>query len=245
MSRPRNKILFNGSITIVTWKCEGDNLFIQADETKDMLKKIFVKYKTRYNMKVLEYIILDGSFKAVFYVEDVRRFSNFMRDVNSVFAKFVNIKKDRRGGVIMDRFRSPVIEKRKDLFKSMAHIWTVMINEKTEFSETEAKQYKYCSLYSRNLELDDPMINSYSEFCKASGIQPFAEYSDKRFALELLNKAINKFLRELQAFIFEHVHSVGSGSYINSRRSWKWAAQHDNFARGTTGKAPSLEMLFG
>lgn len=56
------------------------------------------------------------------HLREKEKFSAFFRVVNSQFARTVNKQLKRRGQVVMDRFKSPLIKSDEHMLKAMAYI---------------------------------------------------------------------------------------------------------------------------
>ena len=90
MSRARNSILLDGDIEHKMWQTAHKEFLLKQQKHKDLFVKILVKYKNKYKIKILERTIMDNHIHFIVRIEKLNNFLNFMRDVNSVFAKKLN-----------------------------------------------------------------------------------------------------------------------------------------------------------
>ena len=203
-----------------------------------------MKQKGRYNIKIADYIVMDTHIHLLVYVEDVDTFSNFMRSSNAVIAKFVNGKLKRCGGVVRDRYKSPVITSPAYLIQTIVYIWLNHIKS-GKYAAKNAKDYKYCSLFARSRGIKDKLVDSYDDFCEASNIGKITDKSEMRFCLELLDWAIKTFLKDLSEEFFDHLHTIGDEAVLKARRFIKNIRSiKQEYCFSDTGP-PDLAWIFG
>jgi putative transposase len=87
--------------------------------------------------------------------EDMKLLSDLFRLVNSLFARIINKKHKRRGQVIMDRFKSPVIHTDFDHLQVMFYI---DLNPKRAKIVEHPKDYRWSSFHYYAFGKDDPLI---------------------------------------------------------------------------------------
>jgi len=83
---------------------------------------LLVKYKNRYGVKIFSYCLMDTHIHFVGCCEEVVRLSAFMQLVNSVFARTYNKKYKKHGQVVMDRFKSIVIQDSKHMLVVLRYL---------------------------------------------------------------------------------------------------------------------------
>ena len=118
----RRDILFNGAFFHITWLCHNHDFLLRSEYAKQTYYDLMVKYKDQYNITIFSYCFMDNHVHFTGSCVLWKNVSSFMRVVNSRFAKMLNIKLKRKGQVIMDRYKSPVINTYEDLFNVMKYI---------------------------------------------------------------------------------------------------------------------------
>lgn len=116
----RNQIIWDGAIFHVTWQCHNYSWLLQEDWAKQIYYDLLLKYKDRYQVAFYSYHFMSNHTHLSGKIEGMREsFSDLFRIVNSLFAKKVNKRLKRRGQVVMDRFKSPVIQTDESLLTVM------------------------------------------------------------------------------------------------------------------------------
>ena len=121
-SFPRYYILEDQSLFHVTWKCHNEDWLLKTDWAKKHYYDLLLKYKDQYGVQIYAYCLMDNHIHLTGKLQSLKNFSDFFRVVNSCFARFYNKRVERRGQVVMDRFKSPRIETEADLLKVMFYI---------------------------------------------------------------------------------------------------------------------------
>ncbi|MBN1113949.1 MAG: transposase, partial [Oligoflexia bacterium] len=119
---PRKYILFDGSYFHITWQCHNQDWLLRADFAKQLYYQLLKKYKDQYGVSIFSYCLMSNHIHLVGHCEKVKRLSALMRLINSRFARILNTRMKRKGQVIMDRFKSPLIYTNKDLLKVMRYV---------------------------------------------------------------------------------------------------------------------------
>ncbi len=107
---PRKYIIPKASLFEVTWTCHNDTPFFISDVYKSFYYNALLRYKKKYHIQIYSYCFGGKSPYLTGYCNTQSELSNFFRDVNSGFAKFLNKQLGRKGQVVMDRFKSPKIQ---------------------------------------------------------------------------------------------------------------------------------------
>jgi len=121
-SHPRYAILYDYCTFHVTWQCHNKDWLLQADSSKAHYIHLLKKYAPKYRVKIYNFVLMSNHPHLTGCCENARLLSDFFRVVNSLFAKVFNKRNARRGQVVMDRFKSPVIETDSDLLRVMIYI---------------------------------------------------------------------------------------------------------------------------
>lgn len=112
----RKDLLEYGSYFHITWQCHNNDFILKNDNTKKIYYDLLVKYKDKYGVKIFSYCLMGTHIHFVGTCEEVARLSAFMQLVNSIFARTYNKEHRKHGQVVMDRFKSIVIEDSKHMF---------------------------------------------------------------------------------------------------------------------------------
>jgi putative transposase len=91
------------------------------------------------------------------YCESKKLLSDFFRIVNSLFARKLNKRIQRRGQVVMDRFKSPVIQTEVDHLKVMFYI---DLNPKRAHMVKHPREFGWSSFHYYAYGKKDPLLTS-------------------------------------------------------------------------------------
>ncbi len=119
---PRYEVICDGAFFHVTWQCHNHDWLLQWDWAKRIYYNLLLKYKDKYGVEIHAYSFMDNHPHLAGHLTEKEQFSAFFRVVNSRFAMAVNKQLKRRGQVVMDRFKSPMVESDEHMLKVMAYI---------------------------------------------------------------------------------------------------------------------------
>lgn len=131
---PRYLIVDDNSTLHITWQCHNKEWFLEANSMKQLYYDLLLKYKPKYHVKVHSYSFMSSHPHLTLTCESKELLSGFFRVVNSSFAKMYNKINDRKGQVIIDRFKSPRINTDED------HIRVIFYGD---FNQVRAKMVKH------------------------------------------------------------------------------------------------------
>ena len=154
-SLPRRAILEEESTFHVTWQCHNKSWLLKESWTKELYYQLLLKYKDRYSVQIYSYCLMDNHIHLSGHMEELETFSDFFRVVNACFAKAYNKQVQRRGQVVMDRFKSPSIQTDRDLLKVMLYI---DLNPKRAYKVKHPRHNEYSSFGYYAYGSDDPLI---------------------------------------------------------------------------------------
>ncbi len=217
MSRARKDILTENCLAHVTYKCHNGSFYFKETAVKEAIAGIIARYKAMYGIPIFEWIFMDSHPHLIVFIQDVDRFSNFMRQTNRAIAELVNSRLNQTGQVIQDRYRSPLIQNRVYCMNTVSYIWLNPVRAGM-ISIEKAHEYRYCSLFYRYRGLQDPISDSYSLLRELTGMDMTGGNSEQRFAADHLNSLISRELSDLCLEIFEHLHSIGTPEFVGGRR---------------------------
>ena len=118
----RKNILEDGCYFHVTWQCHNKSWLIKTEDSKQIYYNLLLKHKEKYGIQIYSYCFMSNHIHLVGKCEEVTKLSNYMKVVNSRFARLINEKLKRRGQVIMDRFKSPLIYTERDMLRVMRYL---------------------------------------------------------------------------------------------------------------------------
>lgn len=222
MARARQNILIDGYLAHITYKCHNSSFYFKQNEIKDKIIKIIQRYKRKYDIPILEWIIMSNHCHFIAYINDIDSFSNFMRQTNRGIAELINKTLNKTGQVIQDRYRSPIIENEVYCLNTIGYIWLNPVRAGITLI-SKAYNYTHCSLYYRYRGIIDPISDSYTLFKELNGFDITNKKTSQRFARELINPLIGRELSDLCYENMEHLHSIGSPDFIENRRNFRKA----------------------
>lgn len=151
----RQDIIFDGSTFHITWQCHNGSWFLESDDAKQIYYDLLLKYKERYGVSFYSYCFMSSHPHLTGKITNVEGLSRLMQLVNSQFAKKINKTMNRRGQVIMDRYKSPVIQTDEQLLRVMAY---VDLNPQRAKMVKHPKNYKWSSYNYYAYGKDDPLL---------------------------------------------------------------------------------------
>lgn len=152
---PRYLIISDGNTFHVTWQCHNKNWLLQWGWAKQIYYDLLLKYKDKYHVEIHSYCFMDNHPHLTGCLKNKEEFSAFFRIVNGLFARTVNKKIGRRGQLVMDRFKSPVIEDDKHLLTAMTY---GDLNPCRAKKISHPKEYKWSSYVYYAYGREDPLI---------------------------------------------------------------------------------------
>jgi putative transposase len=161
----RKYILFNEDTFHLIWRCHNKSWLLKPNEAKDLYYNLLLKYKDHYDVKVYSYCFMTNHIHLTGKCKTVEGISNLMRTVNSVFGKRINKRLGRCGQVIMDRFKSPVIQTDEDLLNVMRYI---DLNPCRSRMVNHPKYYKWSSFAYYAYGKKDPLVTAAPSYLAIS-----------------------------------------------------------------------------
>lgn len=167
-SLPRHHILEDESICHVTWQCHNKDWLLKESWSKELYYQLLIKYKDRYGVKIYSYCLMDNHIHLSGRLNKLGSFSDFFRVVNACFARGYNKEVQRRGQVVMDRFKSPRIENDRDLLQVMVYI---DLNPKRAGKVNHPRRNEYSSFAYYAYGAEDSLITPAPSYLDM-GISP-------------------------------------------------------------------------
>lgn len=119
---PRYEIIYDDAYFHVTWQCHNKDWLMQWNWAKQAYYNLLLRFKDKYEVEIYSYNFMENHPHLTGHLKEKDKFSAFFRVVNSQFARIVNKQLKRRGQVVMDRFKSPIIESDEHMLKVMAYV---------------------------------------------------------------------------------------------------------------------------
>lgn len=119
---------------------------------KEKYKSLMIKYSKENNVNILSYCIMNNHVHILIYTDSIGNMSKFMHSLNGDFAEYYNWKKNRKGYVFRDRYKSEAITSLRYLRNCMVYIHKNPVVGKIV---DKMEKYKY---------------SSYNDFIKKTGI---------------------------------------------------------------------------
>lgn len=104
--------------------CQGINkeYIFEMDSFKNMYLYLMKKHINKVELDVICYCIMDNHVHILIHTDDIRQLSKYMKCINTEYANFYNLKKERVGFVFRDRFKSQYIYDEKYLMQCSKYI---------------------------------------------------------------------------------------------------------------------------
>lgn len=152
---PRYEVISDDAYFHVTWQCHNKDWLLEHNWAKQAYYDLLLKYKDKYGVEIYSYKFMNNHPHLVGHLHQKEDFSAFFRVVNSQFARIVNKRMNRRGQVVMDRFKSPLIESDEQMLTVMAYVDLNLhrVGKIKNLEEDDWSSYQY---YANGA--DDPLI---------------------------------------------------------------------------------------
>lgn len=115
-------IVEDGCFFHVTWRCHNRDWLLDDERAKKLYYDLLLKYKDRYGIQIHAYHLMENHIHIAGRMDQKEAFSAFFRVVNNLFARRRNRKLKRCGQVVMDRFKSPMIQDDCHMMRVMTYI---------------------------------------------------------------------------------------------------------------------------
>jgi putative transposase len=200
----------------ITWQCHNKSWLLQDDWAKSLYYNLLLKYKNRYKISIYSYCFMDNHPHLTGFCKKQELLSDFFRLVNSLFARTYNKKVQRKGQVVMDRFKSPLIQTDADLLKVMSYI---DLNPIRARMVKHPNQYPWSSYAYYALGEDDPLITPAPSYLML-GLNPKGRQQQYREMVEKILEADWASKRPYSSIAF-----IGNPDWIAIRTAHQRKAQ--------------------
>ncbi len=118
----------------------------QTKEDKIKYLKLLEKYYLKFKVNIIAYCIMDNHSHFLMHTEETQNISNFMKQVNSIYAMDYNRRKNRVGYVYRNRFESVPIMTREQMYKCIKYIHmnpvkAGIVNDEAEYEYSSYNDY--------------------------------------------------------------------------------------------------------
>jgi len=200
---PRYNIIYDDAFFHVTWQCHNKDWLLQWDWAKQAYYNLLLKYKDKYGVKIYSYNFMDNHPHLTGHLDNKESFSAFFRLVNSQFARIVNKHLKRRGQVVMDRFKSPVIESDEHMLSAMAYI---DLNQHRAKKVNHPKNNDWSSYQYYAYGKADPLITPCPSYL-ALGRNSLERQREYRAIVEAL-------IKHRSTMNISHTHFIGNPDWV-------------------------------
>lgn len=200
---PRYEIIHDDAYFHVTWQCHNKDWLLQWGWAKSAYYDLLLKYKDKYGVEIYSYNFMDNHPHLAGHLQNKESFSDFFRVVNSQFARIVNKQLKRRGQVVMDRFKSPLIESDEHMLTAMAYI---DLNQHRAKKVAHPRKNDWSSYHYYAHGKVDPLITPSPSYL-ALGRNPLERQQEYRTIVEML-MAHRKLLN------ISHTYFIGDPNWV-------------------------------
>lgn len=167
---------------------------------KEEYLSLLLRYKDNFKIMLLAYCIMDNHVHILIYTDEVYEMSQYMRVVNSKFARDYNRSIDRVGYVFRDRFNSQYIDTREYLLKCLNYIHMNPVKAKIVKTPQEYKYSSYNNFIKKSGNVNDKVIEKIFDSEK-NYLDIFNSISDEEIEIMDIEReeinfmvAVNKYL---------------------------------------------------
>lgn len=200
---PRYLIINDDCTFHVTWQCHNKDWLLRWDWARELYCDLLLKYKDKYHVQIYSYSLMDNHPHLTGHLRDKEEFSAFFRIVNSLFARLVNKRINRRGQLVLDRFKSPAIEDDKHLLTAMTY---GDLNPVRAGKVGHPKDYKWSSYHYYAYGKEDPLITPAPSYLALGDTQE----SRQRAYCEMVD-ALIEHPREIN---ISHTYFIGNPDWV-------------------------------
>jgi putative transposase len=171
MARPsRRQILGDGGATVhLVSRLHNCDFLLVEEEVKATLYLLLFYYKTVYGVLVHHYCFMDNHLHLILHAASTEALSRFMQQVFSQLAREINRRYARRGQVLMDRARTPVIQDGLRFITTMRYL---DLNPVRAGLVLKAKDYSWNSYRYYAYGEHDDLIDPAPEYLGLSAVAP-------------------------------------------------------------------------
>lgn len=171
-----------------------EKIFLKGED-KNKYIMLLKKYYQKFKVNIIAYCVMDNHIHMLLYSNEIQNISNFMQQVNSIYAMYYNKNNDRVGYVYRNRFKSVPIMNREQLYICIKYIHMNPVKAKIVEKESD---YIYSSYndYLKKTGFINEKILKFIFNSSDNYIEKFQKIEYKNLAKEKadLNEVLNNFL---------------------------------------------------
>lgn len=167
----------------------------QTNHEKKKYLELLKKYYLPFKIYVIAYCIMDNHAHMLLHAKEIQNISNFMKQVNSIYAMYYNKKRDRVGYVYRNRFESVPIMTREQMYRCIKYIHMNPVKAGIVKDEGE---YKYSSYhdYLNQTGFVNEQILKFVFSSSENYIEKFQKIEYKNLNFDKQNPDIEKLLKD-------------------------------------------------
>ena len=190
MSRyPRYALISDDCYFHVTWQCHNGEWLLKEEWAKEFYYYLLLRFKDAYEIIFFAYHLMENHPHLIGWCRDKKKFSDFFRVVNNLFARGYNKRMGRKGQVVMDRFKSPRIETDLHMLRAMTYVDLngVRCGRDRRPGETKWSSYDYYAFGK-----EDPLLTPSPSYLTLGAIPEERQAAYRAIVDELIRQdAIN------------------------------------------------------
>lgn len=156
---PRKLLVEENSTNHCTWRSHNLEFVLEEDDAKRKMLGLIAKYKAKYGIVIRNYNLMSSHPHVVcLSTQGQKAFSDFWQVVNQCYARWYNKRRGRRGQVVMERLKSPMIQDGDHLLTVMRYVDLnpVRAGMVKRISEWRWSSYRHYAFGEPNALIDDP-----------------------------------------------------------------------------------------
>lgn len=204
----RQDIFYDGATFHITWQCHNHSWFLKKDVVKQLYYDLLLKYKDKYGVCIYSFSFMSNHPHLTGMAVTREGLSAFMQVVNSQLAKKINGMRKRRGQVIMDRFKSPVIQTDDDLLRVMIY---GDLNPNRQNMVAHPREYRWCSYHYYADGMDDPLITPAPSYMTLGN----TDEERRKAYREMVDAIITEDVMEKREY--SRVYCIGDPDWVKKR----------------------------
>jgi len=145
------------------------------DEDKRFYLEVLLRYKDKYNIKILAYCLMGNHVHILAVPEKETSFARGIGGTNLIYTQYINRRYNRSGRLWQNRFFSSVVEKEPYLWAVMRYIEQSPVRAKLV---KRAEDYQWSSARAHVLDIKDNLLSNESWFNEKE-IKSYKEFLSK------------------------------------------------------------------
>lgn len=157
MPRIARKDLNTNYFHIITQGINKEYIF-ENKFFKEKYIELLLKFSDKYEIRILSYCIMDNHAHILLYCEKTNEMSEYMKSINTSYAKLYNHIKNRVGFVFRNRYETEPIYEIKHLLNCIGYIHNNPVKASITKKPEEYKYSSYCDYIKKKGIANDKTI---------------------------------------------------------------------------------------